>query len=50
MNFGDLSINLGALYSFSATCTEVAVNILFQIKIFQNTTFGHRTDVPTVTF
>ena len=49
MNFEDLNMNLGLLDGFSATCTEVAVNILFQIKNFQNAAFG-LTDVPTVTF
>ena len=44
---GDFIVNLGALNSFSITST---IKILFQIKSFQNASFGCVTDTPTVTF
>ena len=44
-------INLEVWNGFYATSEQVAINTLFQIKNFQNTTFGYVTDMLlTVTF
>ena len=43
-------INLEVWNGFYATSEQVAINTLFQIKNFQNTTFGYVTDILTVTF
>ena len=44
---GDLIIIFGAWNGFKESAAKVAIGFFSSIKIFENTAFGHVTEVPT---
>ena len=47
ISLGDLNVILGAWNGFAGNCCESCDQLFFQIKIFENTAFGHVTEFPT---